>query len=49
MGRALTYSLNHTLAYTLTYTLTYILTCTHIYLIIIIEHLKLLLLFQPNE
>ena len=42
MVRALTYSLNHTLAYTLTYTLT----CTHIYFIIIIEHLKLC---QPKE
>ena len=36
------YILNHTLAYTLTYTLT----CTHIYVIIIIEHLKLC---QPTE
>ena len=36
------YTLNHTLAYTLDYTLF----CTHIYFIIIIEHLKLC---QPKE
>ena len=36
------YTLNHTLTYTLDYTLF----CTHIYFIIIIEHLELC---QPKE